>query len=78
MAKGASSARVACARKSALIEDIKAAMADLIAIHNREVEALLAGDLDKITDLLQGLQAARNQKDALMELYREHVKSHGC
>jgi hypothetical protein len=67
-----------CARKMALLEDVRSAMATLMAIHNDEVEALLREDFDGIAELRKKLGAARAQKAELIELYREHVISHGC
>ena len=48
------------------------------AIHNEEVAALLREDFDGIAQLRTKLQAAREHKASLIELYREHVTSHGC
>ena len=62
----------------ALLQDIQTAMGELMAIHNSEVVALLAEDFDKITELRSQLQSARNHKAGLIDLYREHVTSHGC
>jgi hypothetical protein len=67
-----------CVRKMALLEDVRSAMATLMAIHNDEVEALLREDFDGIAELRKKLGAARAQKAELIELYREHVISHGC
>jgi len=67
-----------CARKTALLEEVQAAMGALMAIHNDEVAALLAGDFDKIAELRTKLSAARAHKASLIEMYREHVIGHGC
>ena len=67
-----------CVRKMALLQDIQIAMGELMAIHNQEVVALLAEDFDRITELRMTLQSAWNHKAGLIELYREHVTSHGC
>ena len=67
-----------CARKTALLADVQAAMSSLMSIHNEEVAALLNEDFDRMTELKLKLQAARELKTSLMELYREHVISHGC
>ena len=67
-----------CARKMALLKDIQTAMGELMAIHNNEVVALLVEDFEKINELRTTLQSARNHKAGLIELYREHVTSHGC
>ena len=67
-----------CARKAALLAEVQAAMGALMAIHNDEVAALFREDFDTISELRTKLQLARNHKASLIELYREHVTSHGC
>jgi hypothetical protein len=67
-----------CARKVALLAEVRAAMGALMAIHNEEVAALLSGDFDRIPELRTKLDAARANKGSLIDLYREHVISHGC
>jgi len=71
-------AREECARKMALLVEVQAAMGALMAIHNEEVAALLRDDFDGITELKTKLQAAREHKASLIELYCEHVIGHGC
>jgi len=61
-----------------LLQGIQAAMGTLMSIHNDEVAALLREDFDGISELKTKLQAAREHKASLIELYREHVTSHGC
>jgi hypothetical protein len=68
----------ACARKTALLADVKAAMSELVAIHNAEFEALMREDFGDIEALRARLRIARENKAALIERYREHVTSHGC
>ena len=70
--------RSKCARKMALLSDVRAAMDALMSIHNDEVTALLNEDFDRITELRIKLQTARERKAGLIELYRDHVTSHGC
>ena len=60
------------------MEDIRTAMGELMAIHNQQVQVLLAGDFSGVADLDTTLQRAREHKESLIELYREHVLSHGC
>jgi hypothetical protein len=67
-----------CAHKVTFLDDVRSAMAALMAIHNDEVEALLREDFDGIAELRTKLGAARAHKASLIELYREHVISHGC
>jgi len=71
-------AKEECARKMAILEDVRTAMAALMEIHNDEVEALLKEDFDAISELRRKLGAARANKAELIELYREHVETHGC
>ena len=70
--------RPGCARKTALLADVQAAMGALMSIHNDEVTALLNEDFDRITELRIKLQTVRERKAGLIELYRDHVTSHGC
>jgi len=70
--------REECARKTALREEFQTAMDALIEIQGDEVAALLKDDFDQIAELKIRLQAARERKASLIELYREHVISHGC
>jgi len=67
-----------CARKVALLAEVQTAMGTLMAIHNEEFAALLSEDFDRIAELRTKLDAARANKRSLIELYREHVTSHGC
>jgi hypothetical protein len=60
-----------CTQKLALLTDGQTAMGELVAIHNQEVIALLAEDFDRIAALRSTLQAARNHKARLIDLYRE-------
>jgi len=45
--------------KMALLQDVKAAMGALVAIHNDEVTALLVEDFDKMAELQTKLSALR-------------------
>jgi hypothetical protein len=67
-----------CARKMALLVEVQAAMGALMSIHNEEVAALLIEDFDSLAELRTKLQAARDRKASLIDLYSEHVTSHGC
>ena len=70
--------RIACPRKLILLQDVQKAMGELMEIHNGEVVALLAEDFVTLAELRSQLQAARKRKAGLIDLYREHVESHGC
>lgn len=67
-----------CARKIALLEDVRTSISELIAIHSEEVAALLRDDFAGFAALEAKIQMARNNKALIAELYREHVISHGC
>jgi magnesium-transporting ATPase (P-type) len=62
---------------AALLADVKAAMAELVAIDNAEFEALIREDVT-IEVLRARARVTRENKAALIERYREHVTSHGC
>jgi len=60
-----------CAVKTALLADVKAAIGDLVAIHNAEFEALIREDFTDIEVLRARLRVARERKVGLIEiLYR--------
>ena len=54
--------REECARKVQLLADIQGAMGVLMAIHNEEVNALLAEEFDRIAELRATLQWRENAK----------------
>jgi hypothetical protein len=60
------------------MEDLQKSMVEIMAIHESEVACLVAGDFGDSPDLNVRLEAARKKKDSLIELYKEHVTSHGC
>jgi hypothetical protein len=70
--------REGCARKMALLEDVRNAMGDLMAIHDTELAVLLSEDFERLEHVRIRLKAARRLKASLIDLYREHVLSHGC
>ena len=62
---------IRCAVKTALLADVKAAIGDLVAIHNAEFEALIREDFTDIEVLRARLRVARERKVGLIEiLYR--------
>jgi hypothetical protein len=67
-----------CARKVALLRDIRTAMGDLMDIHNQEILALIGEDFTRAEDFTILLESARSRKVELIELYREHIRNHGC
>ncbi len=71
-------AKADCAQKIALLEEVQKAMGALMAIHNDEMAALLREDFKEIAQLRRKLAAARDRKANAIDLYREHVETHGC
>ena len=67
-----------CARKLAILEDVRTAMHELMAIHDTELAVLLAEDFERLDHVRARLKTVRDHKAGLIELYREHVTSHGC
>jgi hypothetical protein len=70
--------RESCAQKQVLIDDIRAAISEILQLHNEEFEAVLNGNFDSGPDFQERLRIAREHKVVLLDLYREHVNSHGC
>ena len=68
----------ACADKYDLIEDVRLAMNTLIALNNRQMEAVIAGDFGKVKALQEELAQAREWKESLIDNYHRHLQEHGC
>jgi hypothetical protein len=62
----------------ALLEDVRTAMNELTAIHDTELAVLLSEDFERLEHVRVRLKAARELKASLIDLYRDHVLSHGC
>ena len=67
-----------CPRKVILLQEVQKAMGTLMQIHNDEVAALLREDFNGIIKLRRKLAAARDDKAAKIDAYRDHVTSHQC
>ena len=67
-----------CAQKTALAEELRAAIKSILEIHNAEAEKVLAGDYSTHEATEQSLKSAREAKALVIERYRAHVSSHGC
>ena len=65
-----------CLEKARIFEELTATMAAIIALNNREMEAVIAG---KTTDQFAiELRYARDRKVSLLSGYAKHVRAHGC
>lgn len=63
--------------KLSYMANIRTAMHLLIVIHNDEIKALSREDFDAVKELRKTLQAARDHKASLIDLYREYVTVSG-
>ena len=50
----------------------------VIAVNNREMEAVLRGEFARLKPLKSELTEARHWKDSLLEEYYRHLREHGC
>ena len=53
-------------------------MNTIIALTQRQMEAVKAGDFVKVSALQDGIREARERKDSLLEAYKAHIREHGC
>ena len=67
-----------CPQKRHLIAGLLEAHTSIVAIHDREVAALLNGDLRADAVLTEDLAAARKHRDTIYQRLREHLAAHGC
>ena len=67
-----------CGQRAALLEGIRVAMSAIIALNNREMEAVMNGNLDDLEPLQADLRQQRQIKENLLHAYKSHMNSHGC
>jgi len=69
---------IGCAEKAKMFSELSAAMASMLALNSRELEAVIAGQLNRLETIQAQLQRARLHKDSMLTAYRDHVETHGC
>jgi hypothetical protein len=75
---GQARAKDECARKKQLVESLRAAMDDIVALSTREIEAAIANNQELVQVISHRLEKARSHKDALLLEFQGHVTSHHC
>lgn len=60
------------------MEEIRQAMNHVIALNNREMEAVISGSFASLPPIKAELVSARQRKDSLLESYHDHLRDHGC
>ena len=70
--------REVCPERQGLIEDIRLAMNQVVALNNREMQVVMSGEFAKIPAIKAELVEARKWKDSLLDAYYDHVREHGC
>ena len=76
--EGENSFKDECSQKLALIEDFKAAMAEIFALHQKEFDALVRRDFGAVSELQARLDVSREYKTGIIRRYRSHLAVHGC
>jgi hypothetical protein len=70
--------KTGCPQKTALAEEIRVAIKNILELHNAEVERVLAGEFGTREATEHRLKSARKAKALIIDRYRDHVSSHGC
>ena len=70
--------RGACLRKQELIEAIRAAMDQVIALTRQEFRAVKRHDAQETQRIQRELKNTMAFKASLLEKYNAHVRDHGC
>ena len=65
-----------CAEHNRLLDEVAAAIREVLKLHDQQVQALIAGDPDSQFDLL--IQGAIETKHRARNAYVSHVEEHGC
>jgi malonyl CoA-acyl carrier protein transacylase len=71
-------APASCPEKEQQIEEIRLAMNHVVALNNREMQAVITGDFAALPKVKSELVAARKRKDTLLEEYYDHLREHAC
>lgn len=71
-------ARPECLDKHRLTEEIRLSINTVIALNNRELEAVIVGSFAGLPAIKAELVEARKRKESLLEEYYTHVREHGC
>lgn len=68
-----------CLERQRLLDQVKSAIAELMSIHNEELEGVLRGEIDISPESIRKrLGEARERKAALVERLRMHISEHRC
>jgi hypothetical protein len=67
-----------CPQRQSIIDEIRKIIDEMLDINNRELEAVVNGDLTTSENTLERLKQLRANKVLLMERYSQHVAGHGC
>ena len=71
-------AEFSCSDKEWIYAQIKVAMAGIVVLHGRELDAAFAGNLAEMKLIVEELQLARERKEELLAAFTDHVLKHGC
>ena len=67
-----------CPDKHGFPDDIRLAMNTIIALTQRQMEAVKRSDLVQLSVLQDAIREAKERKDSLLEAYKAHIREHGC
>lgn len=67
-----------CTRKELLTAEIRTVMDEIVALEAHQQEVAGAGNSAEIPLIQTRLHEARQRKDALLQEYEQHVRTHGC
>jgi hypothetical protein len=67
-----------CTEKVERLAELKGVYQRIADLHNREMEAILAGDFGSDEQLEKELAEARSLRASLTDALRYHVATHGC
>jgi hypothetical protein len=70
--------RTKCAEKETLLASIQEALKRIIALNNREMEAVMAGIVLDDSALQEELGKAREKQKFLMREFKQHIAEHDC
>jgi hypothetical protein len=67
-----------CAIKNWLSDELKRANSLLIELDNQDVQAVLAGEWGRRSEITAKIETARILRREAVQAYRDHIIEHGC
>ncbi len=67
-----------CEERIEILESIKRVVDQILALHQREIEAIAGGAIEELERMDSELDEAMDVERSLFERFLSHIEAHGC